>query len=104
MLLRDEQDIIVQNLTHLLTWIDALYILDLGSTDGTWDVVQDFASRDKRIVPFKSSPIIYNDNLRCVIGARQATRCMPGNHGRAGDGPLGCRSCGKGVVTVEDYS
>jgi hypothetical protein len=67
MLLRDEQDIIVQNLTHLLTWIDTLYILDLGSVDGTWDVVQDFAARDKRIVPFKSSPIIYTDNLRCVI-------------------------------------
>ena len=36
MLLRDERDIIVQNLTHLLTWINALYVLDLGSTDGTW--------------------------------------------------------------------
>jgi hypothetical protein len=67
MLLRDERDIIVENLTHLLSWIDALYILDLGSTDGTWDVVQDFAAKDKRIIPFKRSPIIYTDNLRCVI-------------------------------------
>jgi len=79
MLLRDEQDIIVQNLTHLLSWIDTLYILDLGSTDGTWDVVQDFAARDKRLVPFKRSPIIYTDNLRCVIFDQYRDRFDPGD-------------------------
>lgn len=67
MLLRDEQDVIAQCLEHLLTWIDGLYILDLGSTDRTWEIVQDFAKRDKRIVPHKTSPIIYNDNLRCYL-------------------------------------
>jgi hypothetical protein len=79
MLLRDEQDIIVQNLTHLLTWIDNLYILDLGSTDGTWDIVQDFAARDKRIVPFKRSPIIYTDNLRSYIFSHFRDRFDPGD-------------------------
>jgi glycosyltransferase involved in cell wall biosynthesis len=67
MLLRDEEDIIAQNLDHLLSWIDGLYILDLGSTDGTWDIVQDYARRDRRIVPYLHKPILYNDNLRCVL-------------------------------------
>ena len=56
MLLRDEIDIIAQNLSHLLSWIDSLYILDMGSVDGTWDIVQDFARKDSRIVPFSASP------------------------------------------------
>ena len=67
MLLRDEIDIIVQNLTHLLSWIDSLYILDMGSVDGTWEIVQDFARKDARIVPFFSEPIVYDDNLRSMI-------------------------------------
>jgi glycosyltransferase involved in cell wall biosynthesis len=49
--------VIAQCLDHLLGWIDGLYILDLGSTDNTWDIVQDYAARDKRIVPFEHRPI-----------------------------------------------
>src|SRR5438045_944129 len=79
MLLRDEQDIITQNLTHLLSWIDNLFILDLGSTDGTWEIVQEFAEKDKRIVPFKRAPIIYTDNLRCVIFDQFRDRFDPGD-------------------------
>ncbi len=79
MLLRDEEDIIAQNLTHLLSWIDALYILDLGSTDRTWEIVQDFAGRDERIVPFMHAPILYNDNLRSFIFAKYRERFSPGD-------------------------
>ncbi len=79
MLLRDEEDIIAQNLDHLLTWIDALYILDLGSTDRTWEIVQDYAKRDSRIVPFMHRPILYNDNLRSFIFAHFRDRFEPGD-------------------------
>ena len=67
MLLRDEGDIIAETLTHLLTWIDVLHIYDLGSTDETWDIVQDFALRDARIQPFKHEPTVYQDSLRCIM-------------------------------------
>ena len=67
MLLRDEADIIAECLTQLLTWIDALHVYDLGSTDGTWEIVQDFAARDTRIIPFKREPTVYTDSLRCVL-------------------------------------
>ncbi len=64
MLLRDEEDILSQCLDHLLTWADTVYILDTGSTDSSWEIVQDYAKRDKRIVPWKYQPIVYDDNLR----------------------------------------
>jgi hypothetical protein len=67
MLLRDEEDIIAESLTHLLSWVDVLHVYDLGSTDATWDIVQDFASQDCRIVPFKREPTVFNDCLRCIL-------------------------------------
>jgi len=67
MLLRDEGDVIGETLTALLEWIDVLHIHDLGSTDTTWDIVQDFAGRDSRIRPFKREPTVYQDSLRCVM-------------------------------------
>ncbi len=67
MLVRDEADIIAETLTHLLTWIDVLHIYDLGSTDETWEIVQDFAKRDSRIMPFKHEPTVYQDSLRCIM-------------------------------------
>ncbi|CAN5558583.1 glycosyltransferase family 2 protein [soil metagenome] len=79
MLLRDEEDIIAQNLEHLLTWIDALYILDLGSSDRTWEIVQDFARREPRIVPFMHRPILYDDNLRSFIFSHFRDRFSPGD-------------------------
>lgn len=67
MLVRDEEDVIAQCLDHLLTWIDTLHIYDLGSTDSTWEIIQDFARRDKRIVPVVRQPTVYTDNLRCYL-------------------------------------
>jgi len=58
MMVRDEEDILPQTLAHILTWCDALYVYDLGSTDRTWEIVQDFAKRDSRIVPYGRRPTI----------------------------------------------
>lgn len=67
MLVRDEEDILAQTLTHLLTWIDELYVLDLGSTDSTWQILRAFADRDRRITLHSTSPIVYHDGLRCML-------------------------------------
>jgi hypothetical protein len=67
MLVRDEADIIAETLTHLLTWVDVLHVYDLGSTDATWDIVQDFARQDRHVVPFKREPTVYSDSLRCIL-------------------------------------
>jgi hypothetical protein len=67
MLVRDEEDILAETLTHLLTWVDVLHIYDLGSTDSTWDIVHSFAEKDSRVVPFKREPTVYSDSLRCIL-------------------------------------
>jgi hypothetical protein len=79
MLLRDEEDIIDECLTHLLTWVDSLFIYDLGSTDSTWEIVQQHAGCDRRIVPAIHQPTIYNDNLRCVLFDKYRERFEPGD-------------------------
>src|ERR1700684_4163490 len=79
MLLRDEIDIVAQTLDHMLSWVDALYLLDMGSVDGTWDLVMDYARRDKRIVPFFSKPIIFDDNLRGMLFDHFRDRIDPGD-------------------------
>src|SRR6202000_2914759 len=67
MVIRDEDDILPQCLAHLLEWIDAIYILDLGSKDSTWQIVQDAAARDHRIVPWKSFPYRFDESLRVYV-------------------------------------
>jgi glycosyltransferase involved in cell wall biosynthesis len=67
MMVRDEEDILPQTLAHILTWCDALYVYDLGSTDRTWEIVQDFAKRDSRIVPYGRRPTIYTEGLRAIL-------------------------------------
>ena len=79
MMLRDEGDIIQQNLAHLLSWADAIYILDLGSDDNTWDYVQELARTDKRVVPFKQSHLLFSDNLRGLVFDHFRDRFDPGD-------------------------
>jgi len=56
---RDEADIIGQCLAHLLSWADAVYVFDTGSVDDTWEIVQEFAGKDKRIIPLKKDPVFF---------------------------------------------
>ena len=59
---RDEADIIGQCLNHMLTWADAIYVFDTGSVDQTWEIIQDLASKDKRVMPLKKDPVYYSEN------------------------------------------
>jgi glycosyltransferase involved in cell wall biosynthesis len=58
---RDEADIISQCLEQALTWADAICVFDTGSVDNTWEIVQDFASRDKRIMPIRKEPVYFSE-------------------------------------------
>lgn len=59
---RDESDIISQSLAHMLTWADTISVFDSGSVDSTWEIVQDFAARDKRVLPLKKDAVFYSEN------------------------------------------
>ena len=67
MVVRDEDDVIAESLAELLRWVDHVYVLDMGSTDATWDIVNDLAARDGRVVPFKSRAYRFNDSIRGYI-------------------------------------
>ena len=58
---RDEADIVGQCLEHLLRWADSIYVFDTGSVDETWEIIQDFAGKDRRIVPLKKDPVYFSE-------------------------------------------
>src|SRR5690606_2989733 len=65
--IRDEGDIIAQTLAHLLTWCDTILIYDTGSLDDTWDIITEFAARDRRIIPIASQPTLFTNGLRAWV-------------------------------------
>jgi hypothetical protein len=79
MVIRDEADIIVENLRHLLTWADGIHVLDLGSTDQTWDLVNEMSRVDQRVIPFRREPLVFNDNLRGYVFAHNRDRFEHGD-------------------------
>jgi hypothetical protein len=58
---RDEADIIGQCLDHALGWANEIYVFDTGSVDNTWEIVQEFASREKRVVPLRKEPVFFSE-------------------------------------------
>jgi glycosyltransferase involved in cell wall biosynthesis len=58
---RDEADIIGQCLRHMLTWSDGIYVFDTGSVDQTWEIVQEWAAKDRRVVPLKKDPVYFSE-------------------------------------------
>lgn len=60
---RDEGDIIGQCLGQLLTWADRVIVLDTGSLDDTWEIVQDAAGKDQRVKLLGKQPVYFSDTL-----------------------------------------
>lgn len=58
---RDEADVIRQCLRHLLEWADAIYVFDTGSVDDTWEIVQESALKDKRVIPLRKDPVFFSE-------------------------------------------
>jgi glycosyltransferase involved in cell wall biosynthesis len=58
---RDEADIIGQCLKQLLEWADGIYVFDTGSVDETWQIVQDFVGRDKRVIQIRQESVFFSE-------------------------------------------
>lgn len=67
MLVRDEADILPESIPHYLTWLDGLYVMDLGSTDGTWEILTQLASRDSRLVLHSTRNLVFSQGLRAIL-------------------------------------
>jgi glycosyltransferase involved in cell wall biosynthesis len=79
MVVREEGDIIAQTLAHVLSWADAVYIFDTGSTDNTWDTIQQLATRDKRLKPLGREPVLFTDSIRGWLFSRIRQHIRPGD-------------------------
>lgn len=65
---RDEADIIGQCIQHALAWADAIWVFDTGSTDDSWEIVQDWAERDNRVKPVRKQPVFFSETrLRAFL-------------------------------------
>lgn len=67
MLVRNEADILPESIAHYLTWLDGLYVFDLGSTDGTWELLNRMARSERRLVLHDSRPILFQEGLRALL-------------------------------------
>lgn len=63
-LVRNEVDIIVETLTIASEWCDCIIVDDNGSDDGTWEMVQELARSNKKIIAWRSKRQPYGDHLR----------------------------------------
>ena len=61
---RDEADIIRQTLTAASAWCEAVYVLDNGSDDGTWELVQALAKERPVVVPHARDLRPFSQDLR----------------------------------------
>jgi len=66
-LVKNERDIIAQTLRSASAWCDYIYVLDNGSEDGTWELVQALSRELKAVRPFKRDPKPFFDNIRDEI-------------------------------------
>jgi glycosyltransferase involved in cell wall biosynthesis len=67
MVVKNEADIIEYTLTEALKWATNIFVLDNGSTDGTWDKVKAIAIANQAIVPWKQLDQPFSDSLRALV-------------------------------------
>jgi hypothetical protein len=79
LVVRDEADIIAQCLRHAATWCDHIYVYDTGSTDGSWEIVQELATELKQVVPYKREEVWFDDGLRAVIFDHYRSKARDGD-------------------------
>lgn len=66
-LVKNEADVITQSLTHAAGFCERVYVLDNGSTDGTWEKVRHLAEKIDRIVAFGQDCSKFDNNLRGIV-------------------------------------
>jgi glycosyltransferase involved in cell wall biosynthesis len=66
-LVKNEDDIIAQTLTFATRHCDRIFVLDNGSTDETWNIVEGLARENAAIIPFEQTLKPYDDALRAMV-------------------------------------
>jgi glycosyltransferase involved in cell wall biosynthesis len=63
-LIKNEDDIIAQTLKYATRYCDKIFVIDNGSTDRTWELVNGLSKQFPQIVPFVQTQAPYDDGLR----------------------------------------
>jgi glycosyltransferase involved in cell wall biosynthesis len=64
LLVKNEADIIRASILSAVKWSDKVIVIDNGSTDGTWDIVQELALQDPRVIAFLQYTSSFHIGLR----------------------------------------
>ena len=67
MVCKNEGDVVAYTLRKALTWADAIYVMDNGSSDDSWAQVQEVAAEDARVVPWKVDDRPFSDCIRSRV-------------------------------------
>ena len=78
-LIKNEADIIEYSLNEHSKWADYIFVYDNGSTDNTWQIVNDLAKVNPKIVPFKSEAKPFRDGLRAEVFNEYRHMASPGD-------------------------
>jgi glycosyltransferase involved in cell wall biosynthesis len=62
--IKNEVDIILETLDNALRFCDSIYVLDNGSTDGSWELICEKAKSDLRVVIAGRTEEIYRNQFR----------------------------------------
>jgi hypothetical protein len=66
-LVKNEADVLQETLISALHWCDHIYVFDNGSTDGSWELVNELAKQYPQVVPYKQDDVLYTNGLRADI-------------------------------------
>lgn len=78
-LIKNEADIIAQTLATASKWADSIYVLDNGSEDTTWDIVNAAAATNPVIVPYRQDPSPFCDSMRDSVFVHYRDRARDGD-------------------------
>ena len=67
LLVKNEADIIASILKAAAQWSDKVIVMDNGSTDETWEIVQQLATEYPQIIPFAKDDQAFQIGLRAVM-------------------------------------
>lgn len=77
--LKNEADVLRYFLSQASRWCDRIYLLDNGSTDRTWDIIQEMAATHPQVVPYRREMGPFTDALRGDVFNHFKAEALPGD-------------------------
>lgn len=77
--IQNEADIVAQTLPRALEMADYVYVRDIGSTDGTLEILRDAEARYKNLTVYSEHAPVYTDALRQTVYQKFSERSKVGD-------------------------